>query len=251
MSKVRRGDLQAITFAVEQNQDQRTAHWVRITIKRGDTVQAIARRRKHPEDAAIIARKNDIRNVNSKLYRKTIQVPKAGTNVGFSVMAGNEAPRIVAGYQKLAVVSRPSIVGLTVFDGYDPITMEIPIRFEGRDGDGLENENDIRTLEAMAGRGPDSVHGRGPAPILHVSASTPDGKNRVPLIPSHYQRDLENKTGPLWRIAGIEWDANPLRNRAGNRVRQLAVVTVQEYTRLSLLSRSATARSKAKKKTKK
>ena len=125
--------------------------------------------------------------------------------------------------------------------------MEIPIRFEqvrGRDGAGVEDR--IALLERMAGRGNFKGASAGAAAILRIS--TTDNTGRIlPLVPPNYQWSPQNPAAPQWRISNIEWDENPLRDDDGNRLRQLAVVTVQQHTHLSLEVRSVSQRKKSRK----
>jgi len=246
---------QLITFAIEADADADFKKYIWVRVKKGDTVKKIASRRGHPEDARKIARLNKIRSVTKVLRHRPkrkgdktrIRVPgtlRRGDT--FSVLADDAPPRIVGGYQKLETIDRPGRTGLTHFVGYDPITMEVPIRFEqylGRDSQGIEDR--ITLLERMAGRGNFKGASAGPAPVLRLSV-TSDAGTVVPLIPSNYQWSRQNPSAPLWRVADISWDEDPVRDDSGRRLRQRAVVTVQQYTRLSLETRSVSQRSKNK-----
>lgn len=238
---------QLVTFAIETDDDQRFEAYIWIAVRKGDTVQKIATRRGHPERARAIADMNGIRSVRSVLSRKRIRVPGQLRAAGiFHVLAGDSAPQIVDGYANYETVDRPGRVGLTVFSGYNPITMEVPIVFEGvRDGRGVDIERDIRLLERMAGRGNFPGTAVGPPPVVRVSTTNGQGQV-VPLIASNYQWSLQNPSAPLWRVAAIDWDPDPLRNRAGNRIRQRASVTLQQHVRVSVASRSVAARSRSK-----
>lgn len=238
---------QLITFATSVDEDQKFSAYIWVDVKHGDTVQKIAARRGHPEQARTIADLNDIRSVRSVLGRTRIRVP--GTlrqSAGFHVLAGDDAPSIVAGYAKFEVVDRDSRTGLTHFTGYDPVTMSVPIRFEAfKDGAGADIERDIAILERMAGRGNFEGSSIGPPAVIRVTTTDNTGQV-VPLIPKNYQWSPQNPSGPSWRVAGIDWEAGPSRNRAGNRIRQLATVTCQQHVSATLAVRSVTARSKAK-----
>lgn len=242
---------QLITFSIQTDDDQRYDQNIWITVQKGDTVQKVASRRGHPEQARAIADLNKIRSVRQVLKVKRLKVPgtlRAADS--FHVLAGDGAPRIVGGYAKLETLDRPQRVGLTAFTGYDPIAMEIPVRFEGvLSGEGAGIEDDIRLLERMAGRGSFAGTASGPPPVIRVSTTNSRG-DIVPLIAFSYQWSAQNPSAPLWRVAGIDWDAEPLRNRAGNRIRQIATVTLQQHVRVSLATRSAATRAKAKPKPK-
>jgi hypothetical protein len=282
---------QQITFAIEYDEDRELDKWVTINVHPGDTILSIAGRRGHPELARRIARRNNIRSVTktlrhpnpSKKQKKKdvnkITVPKAlKSNFSFSVLADEQPPRITSGYAKFSTIDRPERRGLTIFDGYDPLTMVVPIRFEeyrramagladtvypqdsidvgghqigtnssaagrlrnpqidvSRDF-GQSVEDDIELLERMAGRGTFQGAASGPPPVLHVS-STDDQGNMVGLIPRSYQWTRTTQSGIKWRIAGIEWDESPLRDAFGRRIRQSAVVTLQEHTQIHLATR--------------
>jgi hypothetical protein len=243
---------QLITFAVEIDPDVPVTKWEWVDVKKGDTVQKVASRRGHPEDARRIADANGIRSVRSVFSghgRKKIKVP-GESNIVVRVLAGDSPPHITGGYAKLDIQDRPQRTGLTRFTGYDPVTMDIPIRFDtvAQGGQGVDIEDDIALLERMAGRGAYPGAAVGPPPIVRISTTNARGEI-VPLIPANYQWSLANPGAPLWRIQNpIDWDdsvpAGVLRNDAGNRIRQLATVTVQQHTNLRMLQRSVTQRHK-------
>jgi hypothetical protein len=194
-----------------------------------------------------VADYNNIHSVNTPLRRPTIQLPRprSGPKTKVDVMADGP-PSIKGGYAKYEFVDRPFRVGLTQHKGYDPITMEVPIWFENfRAGEGLAIEEDIRTLERMAGRGLGSVawenavrQERAPGPGRGipgiVKLSTTRGEKVVPLIPANYQDHPINANPPKWVEADpIEWsDSVPdgvFRNPEGNRVRQKGVLTFFQW----------------------
>jgi hypothetical protein len=252
---------QEISFATEIDEDRKWSNWHFVPVRSGDTVRKIAARYANPDDARRIADKNKIRSLTRKLRgpgvkpknRLTrIQVPgNLRPSTSFHVLAGEQPPRIVGGYAKFSVVDRPERVGLLQFNGYDPITMEVPIQFEGwtGGGDGTGIERDISLLEEMAGRGNYAGAANGPSAIIRISVTDASGQI-VPLVPLNYQWSDENVHAPVWRITNIDWDQDPLRHDNGNRLRQKATVTVMQHTTINLLSKSATSRAKAKKKSK-
>lgn len=224
---------QKITFELE---DVTREAWVdaQVTGAR-NTVSKITAFHGIRSRAREVADRNKIHSVFSKLSRKSIQVPLPRKTVGgkLEVLAGDTPPRIVEGYAKFDVVDRPSRAGLTHFLGYDPVVMEVPIRFEwqtlspGGEPEGEDIEDDIALLERMGGRGvgPGATIGR-PG---RVRVSTSNNGNPVPLIPRNYQPGRQNPNPPVWVVSDIAWDEAPWRNRAGNRIRQLAVVTLMQY----------------------
>jgi hypothetical protein len=261
MPRERRG--QQISFSIEHDEDQSIPKWMWVDVRVGDTCAKIAARRGHPEEASAIRDKNDLRSARAVLRHKPkrkhdrtrLKVPgelRAANTL--NVLAGDNPPTVTAGYAKLSIVDRPERTGITKFDGYDPITLDVPIRFEAVDNNGVDVERDIALLERMAGRGNFEGASTGPPPVIRIAATGPSGEI-VPLIPSNYQWAPQNKNGPLWRVAGIAWDetagSGVRRNAAGNRIRQLATVTLQQHTTLNLLSRSATTRAATRPKAKK
>jgi hypothetical protein len=242
---------QQITFASEWDGDAKNVKdWVRVQVRPGDTLRKIAAREGHVELLGQIKKRNGIRDGRKVLRhrpkrkrdRTTVEVPGVMRLQDFSVLAGDEPPRITGGYADFSVEDRPERVGITVFDGYGPIVMEVPIRFEGLMNDGGEAiEANIAKLERMAGRGNFPGASVGPPPIIHVSTTNAAGY-AIPLIPLNYQKHEKNPNAPSWRIIGIDWDSNPLRDDGGRRVRQLAVVTLQQHTKITLATRSAAGR---------
>jgi hypothetical protein len=192
---------QLYTFSIEASQDERLQKWIVIKVKKGQTVQKIAALRGHPEDARAIADENGIRSVKSKLSRKELRVP-GELSVFLHVLAGDEGPEIVSGFPKIGILDRPERVGLTTFEGYDPIIMELPIRFEKLgDYGGYEIERDIELLERMAHRGNFGGAGVGPPPLIRVTSEK--SGEIVPLIPHNYQWSNGNPSAPVWRISGL------------------------------------------------
>lgn len=265
---------QYISFAAELDPDANYSQyiWVRAQGK-ADTIRKIAARRGHPEWAQDILTLNKGRDVlphpKRKPHTKTPPIPKlrAITQVlrpnvtirlpgtmkqgeYLNVHAGDKPPHITAGYAKYEVVDVPGRVGLNKFDGYDPISIDIPIQFENyAAAEGGVIETNIQILERMAGRGDYPGAAYGPPAVIRVSATDTAG-NIVPLLPPNYQWSPQNQSAPLFRISGIDWDDNPLRNATGYRIRQAATVTIAQYTPLVFITRSVTQRAKAKPKKK-
>jgi hypothetical protein len=261
--------LQLISFGIEYDEDQRFEKWILIKVPKNQSVAQIAANHSHPEDAQAIAKKNGIRSINRILWKpltkrqlayykahpnkkkptqklKRIRVPgnyRKGNY--FHVLAGEEPPRVVDGYAKFSTVDRPERTGLLTFDGYDPIELEIPVRFEARGDDACQRlENDIELLERMAGRGDFKGATVGPPPIIQISVTGSSNADLTPLLASRYQK-------ALWRVAGIDWDSGALRDEHGNRYRQLATIHVRQHVTVTLATRSATQRAKTKAKKKK
>jgi hypothetical protein len=258
--------LQMISFTVEYDDDRRFEKWVKVTVPKNRTIQQIAARNANPEDAWRIAKKNKVRSVNRILWkpltRKQRRAHKKRKQVrklwvpgnfrqgnAFHVVAGDTAPKIVSGYAKFDVVDRPERAGLMQFQGYDPIEMEIPVRFEVKgNGNPAELEDDIKLLERMAGRGRFEGAAVGPPPIIGISVTGGADQHMIPLIPRNYQRTRQSPKAPLWRVVDIDWDDGALRNKYGNRYRQLAVITVRQHVEVKLAVRSVTKRARTRRK---
>lgn len=189
-----------------------------------------------------IAEVNGIRSILFKMKpgrKLTIPPPFAPLDVrssvigSFDVKAGDSAPVVKEGYAKYESVDRPMRTGLTLFTGYDPITMDVPITFEAFSSRrGLDLERDIALLERMAGRG--IFKGAGTGFPGYVNVSTTDNRgNVVPLIPRSLQAHPTNPNPPKWVVSELAWDEEPLRNREGNRLRQKATVTLMQYVQVA------------------
>jgi hypothetical protein len=259
---------QQITFAAELDPDENYSKFVIVKARRNDTVRKIAARRGHPEMAheilllnkgkkllpvtrshgKIVKHQPGLRSITQKLREHaSLRLPgtlKRGDS--FSVTAGDNRPKITGGYAKYDTVDVPGRIGLNRFDGYDPLTIDIPVQFEGyADDDGPTVEASIRKLERMAGRGTYPGAAFGPPAVVRVSVTDNTG-NIVPLVPTSYQWTPRNENAPLYRITGISWDDGSLSDRTGQRVRQTATVTVTQYTPLIIHERSAARRAQSR-----
>jgi hypothetical protein len=263
--------LQMISFAIEWDEDERFKKWIVIKVPKNRSIANIAAARGNPEDALEIAKKNNVKGINKTLWKpltqrqvkyykahpkkkkpkqvKTLQVPgnwRKGTD--FHVLAGDSPPRVVGGYAKFNVIDRPERAGLLQFDGYDPIELEIPVRFEAVGSENAKKlEEDIALLEKMAGRGRFEGAAVGPPPVVGISVTGGKNDKIVNLLSRNYQRQ-QGEDAPLWRIANIDWGDDARRTRgAGNRTRQTATITARQHIDLDLATRSATKRARRKK----
>ena len=249
---------QQITFASKYDPDLRAPRFVYVRAHKGDTIFKIAARRGAPELVGeILALNSDVKIKNGHKLRSAAQTLKQGSLIrlpgtlapgeSFSVLCGEQRPKVMNGYAKYDTVDRPGRVGINRFLGYDPVELAIAIQFEGfTEQAGASIEAKIATLERMAGRGNYDGAAQGPPAVIAVSVT--DGNSIVPLVPSNYQWSSQNPTAPLYRISGIAWDDNALAGPDGRRIRQGATVTVKQYTPLTNIRRSATQRAKSKKK---
>jgi hypothetical protein len=148
----------------------------------------------------------------------------------FSVLAGEGGPTVTGGFAKWNVIDRPQRVGMTVLGGYDPISIDIPVRFDNvvQTSDQVRPIEDmISDLEWMGGRGPTfkrvGAPGQGDSPLIQIFTVDNRG-NQTLLIPAQYQTpDL------YWVIKDIQYDASPLRNEAGHRLRQDVTISLLQH----------------------
>lgn len=84
---------------------------------------------------------------------------------GVTVLIGDGGARITDGFGGWEIVPRPRKTGMTLWTGFQPITLEIPLIFHTKSreyDEGKELENDCATLAQLAGRGePVAVPARG------------------------------------------------------------------------------------------
>jgi hypothetical protein len=146
----------------------------------------------------------------------------------FTVLAGSAAPTVTAGFAKWSVIDRAQRVGMTVLAGYDPLVMDVPVMFDSVVQQSSDIEGDIAKLDWMAGRGKlfasdggVGVAGQGDSPLVRVFSTNTNGVETA-LIPPSCQ-------GLDWVVSGVTFDPNPLRNRAGSRIRQPATVTLTQF----------------------
>lgn len=128
-----------------------------------------------------------------------------------TVMLGDATVQIPSGYGGWTVVSRQRRVGLTVWNGKDPLRMTIPVLFDGV-ADSLSQEILISRLSRMAL--PPTTGGEPPT-VTAVGPGVP-------------------KPGPVkWVIENLQWGQNVIWDFANNgvmaRLRQDCVVNLLEY----------------------
>ena len=190
----------------------------------------------------------------------------------FRALVNNESVEATEGYAIYARVKRPQRKSITVLEGYEPMTITVPLLFDEstadtriaserwREGKRGTIEDDMQILEWMGGRGvkfktpPEGgvgTPGEGNSPLVEITSLLADGSESL-IIPTQY-RTAEL----LWVVSassgsGIEWDKTPgtgvLRNASGRRVRQACVVTLTELVQPAYDRglNSAAARAKAR-----
>src|SRR5581483_6732395 len=154
----------------------------------------------------------------------------SGYRQSFDVLCGDNPPTVTAGYANWTNVKRPLQRSLTIFEGYEPATMTVEVRFgqwanngswQTDDTAGQKNENDIGKLEWMAG----SNFQQGPSPAIYVWSHSTQGGD-TDLIPRQYR-------GLPWIISGgVQWGKS-IRNPNGYRIWQDATFTLENYLNLT------------------
>lgn len=161
----------------------------------------------------------------------------------FSVLAdlNTGRPSITGGGAKWNTIDRPQRAGLTVFGGYDPLQLVVPVLFDDFVA-GLSVEDDIDLLWKMWGRGVRSANASSDkaAPVIQI-----DGD----LLPKMLRFSSENPSPPNWVITNISEDsASAVHNAATHVVRLPVVVTASQYVTTpalaSLAPQAAGARTK-------
>jgi hypothetical protein len=153
-------------------------------------------------------------------------------STSLTLLAGDTRPQPTDGYAQVTTVALPLARGLTVFTGYNPVSLALPVRFIkfDRSGSWLKDAvagNDIETgiadLEWMAGSGNTS----GRPPFVYLSTYDATGRT-ISLIPKQYQSVSVRSAGKRWLITGLDW-GDSWSNAGMDRIRQDVTVTVQRY----------------------
>jgi hypothetical protein len=147
----------------------------------------------------------------------------------FEVLAGEGGATATDGYAKWARVPRPQRVAMTVLEGYEPMTMTVPVIFDAVVASRRREdiELNIQKLEWMGGRGVlfqgVGKPGQGDSPLVQIETTDSTGRG-TPLVPLQFQTaDLR------WVVTGIAFDESPDRNHSGHRIRQKVTVTLTEH----------------------
>lgn len=174
----------------------------------------------------------------AQTYTFTGQLATGTQTQTFQALAG-APPTITGGFTKINTLDRPRRKGFTMPVGWDPISIDVPIRFEYRTnygqyglyGSANQLEIAIQKLEWMAGRGQLYDSGTpttGDPPTVWVGSYLADGKTVTDLIP----RNLHDSTGQhpslTFLVAGLQYDPNPIRGPEGSRLRQDVTVSLIE-----------------------
>ena len=153
----------------------------------------------------------------------------------FTTLAGPGGPVPTGGWAQISNIARPRRISFTEVTGYDPLAMDVPIRFDmtvpyaGLPDDA---EAQIQVLEWMAGRGKlyTKASGDHPAqgdpPIIQVT-SYDQGNQPTNLIPPNFQSDGAQDV--RWLISNLSYDTNPIRDSTGSRIFQDVTVSLTQY----------------------
>lgn len=155
----------------------------------------------------------------SESSQQATDVGVAATQVRFSsegvataiARLDSQPPTVTGGYGGWTVTSRARRVGLTVWNGRDPIRMSVPVLFDGYvDGDGQEIM--ISRLSRMA---------------------LPPLKGGEPPVITVSGRGLPHPGPTDWVIENLQWGTNVIQGFNGSgvmvRLRQDCVVNLIEY----------------------
>jgi|SRR5215469_17329228 len=128
-----------------------------------------------------------------------------------TVLLDNQPVQVVSGYGGWTVVNRQRRVGLTVWEGKDPLRMSVPVLFDGLNS-GVSQE----------------------IPISHLSrmALPPTAGGEPPTV--KYTGWVVPKPGPTaWVIENLQWGTNVIWDFAANgvmvRLRQDCIVNLLQY----------------------
>jgi hypothetical protein len=257
MSRPRDPKGELITFAVQYDRQRKISQYLLMRAQQSDSVAKICGRRGQPELAGDVCQLNGIRSPHVRLQAgRQLRLPGImDTRLVVNVLADDPPPIIKDGYAQYDTVAVPARVGITRFLGYNPYQMDVPVQWDDfkrkhHPDAGVDCETDIWRLEMMAGRGSFQGAAEGPPAIIRVGC-TDDYGHVVPLIPRNLQW-MPGSYAPLWRITGFAWDANPIRVGRGQpghgrRVRQKAVVSLQEFREFTVAQWTRSASGRAKK----
>lgn len=152
-------------------------------------------------------------------------------------------PTLTAGGATWNTIPRPQRTALTIFNGYDPLAITIPVLFDNF-LDGSTIQDDVDMLWLMWGRGPGAANaaaGSKAGPVLSVTGD---------LMPPITQATSTNPGPPNWVITSIDEDgASAVFNSAQHLVRLAVSVSLEEFNQSSALSSLATAKTSSGTKT--
>jgi hypothetical protein len=156
----------------------------------------------------------------------------------FTSHFGDGAAIVTEGYAGWQVVARPKEIGLTVWQGRNPIAIEIPflldyyplVRRVRKDSAAKDCEEQVTNLERLCG-----IRTHGQPPICCVDGNT--------LIPHDYTIYKHHR----WVVEQVSWDRQlEIRSpKTGRRLRCGGTITIRQYVEASVILRRISSRARA------
>lgn len=165
--------------------------------------------------------------------------PHTGETRKFDVLCGQNPPTPTGGYAEWTDVPRPLQRPITVPKDFTALTMTcdvifgswlgqygLPQGWQQDDNTGQRVEQDISSLEWMAGAGGNNGIKSGQAPWVYVTAySKANDKAQSGLIPVRYR-------GLPWTVTNLQWGQS-WRNSSAYRIYQEATITLTNFLSLT------------------
>lgn len=163
--------------------------------------------------------------------RITLTILNTGESVTALADLNTGRPALTGGGAKWNTIDRPLRTGLSVFAGYDPLQIVVPLLIDNF-VDGATIEDDVALLWKMWGRGVGAANTNAAskqAPVIVLDGT---------LLPSPVRFSAsENPSPPNWVITDISEDsASAVFNSANHLVRLPVTVTLGEYNPSSALA---------------
>jgi hypothetical protein len=146
-----------------------------------------------------------------------------------TTLLGDTAPKITGGFGGWEVTGRPQQIGMTTWQGTDPLGLELSLMLDGF-ATNTSVEPPLRAILAVA-RGDDE---------------SPSGIVRLQGLPM----PIENRAGLPWVIENIDFGDPILRPDDGHRIRQPLTLTLREFVPPTYLQLRKSALKGSKGKTK-
>jgi hypothetical protein len=162
--------------------------------------------------------------VAGRVSRKFV-ITSVSDGTSFWSYFADGSPIVIEGYAGWQVVNRPKAIGITEWQGRNPMAIEIPFMIDywvsGLDAPGVACEAQVASLEKLCGVG---KHFEQP-PICTV-----DGNGVIP-------HDLTIDPGTRWVIEQVTWDRSmELRHwYTGRRLRCGGTIQIRQYVSVSPL----------------
>lgn len=150
---------------------------------------------------------------------------------------GSEGVTVVDGWGRWSKVQRRQRTAITVLEGYEPYTIELPLLLDAPSLGREDVEQEVKKLEWFGGRGTIFSHkpgypGQGETPLLELTANSR-------LVPYWCQSNKGSEGSIRYVLEKIEYNVlghesvAPIRlpsgDRAGARTRQACTLTLLQY----------------------